>query len=1014
MRNAYDQSRRDLLSMLGLTTLSSLLPVASPGSASESLYGYPDDIPHTVAGHPWPVEFGNHRAHIYVKRRAEAVGVSIPWRRVDVEPEKKAILITNAEGTPINNASTLRVLPEAGAILFEAKEEGDYFVYYLPHAIPKNDTELKKQIGTYQVPKQTGDAPWRRRFAASVFSYPSAQWDSLPKATVTEFQARTAHDSFWPMEVAATDAEVKLLCRAFPQPVLIFVEDREHPIKMLDNIPHRWIQRGPDHKVKAEAFRGECYVFQLAFYGNPQALSASVVVSGAFAELRGEESTISASSWWISRRAANPREISVKVSPGALQVLWCGVQVPLEANSGVYRGQIELCIGENEPATIEVEMEVNQQFLRAGGDDEPWRLSRLRWLDSSIGEEETVTAPYTPVQVQGQTITVLGRVFEVGDKGLPVSVKANGEELLTSPVSLNIYKQSKLVEWRGTCKVGASTPARASCSSEGYGDGYDLWVQSTIEFDGAMLCEVELSGRYDQTISDIVLEVPYVRERVPYAVGMNLRGGERPKDWIWTWSEQPAAWKEQGIDVSFFCWLGSVDSGLYCRLKPPLDEWQNNDRGSVRIREAQNEVLLRVSCGPRTLKAGEPVRLNFLLLPTPVKPVNKDHWRYRYAHAYESATEAETQAATVINVHHGMLPNRYINYPFLNQDLLVPYVESAHVLGIKVKLYYTMRELTTWLPELWAFRSLGNEIYVGPGVRGEGDQAVNFWVQEHIRINYSSGWVQPLPFGEIDTSLRVDSKSRLANAYLEGLRWLVEVTKIDGIYLDEIGYGRKTMQRVRRVLDQRTGTMIDMHANHLVWSCECPIGYYMEHLPYINRLWLGEAFDPDSSPEFWLIEMSGLPFGLSSDMLERPNPWRGMLFGMTSRAHYAGSQGADPTPIWRLWESFGIEDAKMLGWWDERRLVNTNRKDVLATAYQLDRKCLIVIASWAKSTVSVRLQIDWRLMGFEKVQAKITAPKLEGLQDAVTFAPDSPIPLKPGGGWMLLVATGDSPALQGG
>jgi hypothetical protein len=59
--------------------------------------------------------------------------------------------------------------------------------------------------------------------------------------------------------------------------------------------------------------------------------------------------------------------------------------------------------------------------------------------------------------------------------------------------------------------------------------------------------------------------------------------------------------------------------------------------------------------------------------------------------------------------------------------------------------------------------------------------------------------------------------------------------------------------------------------------------------------------------------MSGIPFGLSSDMLQNPNPWRGMLFGMTARAFYGGG-AQSPTPIWKLWDQFGVQDATMIGW----------------------------------------------------------------------------------------------------
>jgi hypothetical protein len=231
------------------------------------------------------------------------------------------------------------------------------------------------------------------------------------------------------------------------------------------------------------------------------------------------------------------------------------------------------------------------------------------------------------------------------------------------------------------------------------------------------------------------------------------------------------------------------------------------------------------------------------------------------------------------------------------------------------------------------------------------------------------------------------------------LKWLLENVPIDGLYLDEIGYPRTTMQRVRRVLERRPGAMIDMHGNHTWWSCNCPIGYYMEHLPYIDRLWLGEAFDPDGPPDFWLIEMSGLPFGLSSDLLQRPNLWRGMLFGMTNHAVWSGPS---PTPIWKLWDSFGIEDSKMIGWWEEDAPVKTNRSDILATVFSKKNKCLIAVATWAKTTQRIELQIDWKSLGINPKKVTISAPALDGLQESQNFSSPS-LTLEPGKGYLLLV-----------
>ena len=68
---------------------------------------------------------------------------------------------------------------------------------------------------------------------------------------------------------------------------------------------------------------------------------------------------------------------------------------------------------------------------------------------------------------------------------------------------------------------------------------------------------------------------------------------------------------------------------------------------------------------------------------------------------------------------------------------------------------------------------------------------------------------------------------------------------------------------------------------------------YLEHFPYLNRLWFGEYFDYNSAPDYWLTEISGIPFGLMGEMLQDGgNPWRGMVFGMTGRLPWSGQPAA--------------------------------------------------------------------------------------------------------------------------
>ncbi|MCX6620590.1 MAG: DUF6067 family protein, partial [Acidobacteria bacterium] len=496
----------------------------------------------------------------------------------------------------------------------------------------------------------------------------------------------------------------------------------------------------------------------------------------------------------------------------------------------------------------------------------------------------------------------------------------------------------------------------------------------------------------------IALEIPMRKEAATYLMGMDHRGGNRPKDWAWKWNINRA---------NNAVWIGAVEAGLMCKLKGPEDVWEildlktsgvpeswsNGGRGGSTVGEQADQVLLRAFTGERSFRAGEELALRFSLLITPVKPLDPDHWRQRYFHIYAPPDEARAKGATIINLHHGYDINPNINYPFLAIDKLAAYVNEAHGQALKVKIYYTVRELSNRVVELWALRSLGTEIFQdGPG-------GGHSWLSEHLESGYAPAWHHRFPDGEVDASIATTGLSRWHNYYLEGLAWMVRNIGIDGLHIDGVGYDREVMKRVRRVLDQnRAGCLIDFHSGNSFDYLDLrvsPAVAYMEHFPYMNSLWFGELYDYDRSPDHWLVEVSGIPFGLFSEMLERNgNPWRGMLYGMTARYY----QGAEPSHLWKLWDHFGIETARMLGYWDPACPVRSDHAAVLATAYVRPDRTLISLASWDPKPVECRLQ-------FSAGVRSLSAPAIPGFQPAREFAAGEAIPVEPGRGWLLIAKT---------
>jgi hypothetical protein len=976
------------------------------------------DVPWAVATSRWPAGLGNQRARLEVAGKADAVWAHIPWRRRDSAPEKKNVLVVNAAGKTAANRVVVQIDREQGDVVFQADAPGEYFVYYMPFSQKASDGSYAMQ---YASPQATADAAWLERNGLSPAQLGGGKWRSLPQAKVAEFQSLDEFHRFDPMEVAATAEETKaLLAGHADRSYLLFPEDRRYPIRMSDDLPLRWIRRGPSTELNGSVCRGEFYVFQVGLYAARKPIDGLAVEISDLAPSRGKAVPAAVfhafnlrGTDWLGR----PMEKRIAVPGGKVQALWFGVQIPKDAAPGNYRGLLTFRPRGAEVSTVRLSLMVSPKVLEDGGVSDLWRYARLKWLDSTMGLDDEVVAPYTPLVVHGRTVACLGRQVTFGPTGLPESVRSMDREILARPMNLVVETGQGPIAWqRGTARLGQTAPGAVAVESHSSGKPFDMDCQAKMESDGCLNFRVSLQAREAIDVRDIRLEIPYRRDVASYMMGFCRKGGYRPSHWKWVWNVDQA---------TNMVWLGDFNAGLQCKLKGPKDTWDitglydggippswgNSGKGGATVDEQRDAVLVRATSGPRSLQAGEKLEFRFQLLVTPFKPLDASHWTERYYHFGAPAVPVDKIAgtgATVINCHHANELNPHINYPFRTAEKLAAYVAQAHARGIKTKIYYTVRELSNYVAEMWALRSLGSEVFIGGG-EGGGDS----WLREHLLNNYSLAWHQPLADGRIDAAIGTVGLSRWHNYYVEGLGWLVNRVGIDGIYLDGIGYDREIMKRVRKVLDRsRPGCLIDFHSgNEFPGMRISPANKYMEHFPYLNSIWFGECYDYNETSDYWLVEISGIPFGLYGEMLEGGgNPWRGMIYGMTGRLCWSN----DSPIIWKLWDDFGIRDSRMLGYWDPACPVKTGRKDVLATAYVKRGKALIALASWAPDPADVKLAIDWRALGLDPARAALYAPAMSRVQPAALFRPEEQIPVAPARGWLLILdeAKHDVPAAR--
>jgi hypothetical protein len=662
----------------------------------------------------------------------------------------------------------------------------------------------------------------------------------------------------------------------------------------------------------------------------------------------------------------------------------------------MYEGDVTVSTRERGSKTISVSLEVEDARVDNAGFDYPELQTRLVWLNSRAGSEpDMLIEPFEPVHIDGHSLSILGRRVELGPSGLPENIFSyftpelthftdEPDALLARPISLDVMIGGRAEPFRpSSYEVQQETRGRARWTAASRSERMSMRVDGALEYDGMLDYRITLVALRDLDVDDIVLPVSLVPDGAEYMLGLGFRGGRRPERVDWRWKIEN---HQEGV------WLGGIHKGLQYVLRDenyerPLNtnfyqnqplhmppSWYNDGRGGIRIDAEPGAVTAVNYSGARSLSVGDTLHFNVRYLITPFKPIDtQSHFNTRFVHQYVPVDSVVAWGGTVVNIHHANEINPYINYPFFNLDKQAAYIDEAHAKGVKVKLYYTIRELTYRAYELFALRSLGDEIL------NDGEGGGHSWMQEHLEDHYHAAWHA---WRVDDAAMLNKGTSRWTNYYIEGLAWLAANQHIDGLYLDDIAFSRETVKRLVSVLDrERDDWIIDLHSANQFNERDGYINsamLYMEHFPFITRLWFGEYFEYDRDPDYWLTEVSGLPFGLMGEMLQDGgHPYRGMLYGMTARKY----GDVDPRPVWKMMNDFGIAESRMLGYWLEDAPVTTDNPRVLATAYVRSGEALIALASWSDEDEIVRLSVDSTVLG-NSADWRIVAPAVEGLQSA--------------------------------
>lgn len=485
------------------------------------------------------------------------------------------------------------------------------------------------------------------------------------------------------------------------------------------------------------------------------------------------------------------------------------------------------------------------------------------------------------------------------------------------------------------------TTARWSVSSTSSDGVLKMKTLGEMSYDGYINLAVSLESTKDIEVDNIVLVSSLPQRRAKYAIGAGLGddGAYFPYHnlskiaWRWTAQAEPGQQPVAGGPVTggngFRVWLGDVTAGMHLKLKgrdpgwnrpngdpnapgqaspgeTPFPTWANGNRGgwSASVDNSTSTVSMTGYTGKRSILAGETLLFNFSIMPTPTKgayltslKAKEEHYhQFRHYHIPYGQWVPDTPAslhklgATTIILHQSNRLNPYIDWPFASSvmPMLADYVDEAAALGMHVKMYFTLGQMTNHMAELFALKSLGGEILLENSsalppahtvlavadnnleaeaigrrtdlkVEGMGNGLVgNEWLEEHMVTGYRGGWFTMNPGDDEDASIADSTSSRMLNYYIKGQEWLYREMHLGGLYYDGNDGTRDVQQRIRRMTEalpttNSTLAVFDVHGRAFD---------YVEELPFFDSMWTCEGIDFTQGSDYWLISIAAIPFGV--------------------------------------------------------------------------------------------------------------------------------------------------------
>lgn len=265
------------------------------------------------------------------------------------------------------------------------------------------------------------------------------------------------------------------------------------------------------------------------------------------------------------------------------------------------------------------------------------------WLAEPVAMEaldpNTVLAPWSPVEVENQSISVWGRRYDIGAWGLPCQIMTDGHEILAGPVRFEIKltgESSMLLP--SEFSILDQHDGRVRFTSSIDTNLVHGHVTSAYEYDGFSRFDVSLMGRESLSIERMELVIPIKSEHakfIHHAAAWRLGQSQRRLAHAGALPDGDGELYVSGFKP--MVWIGDYDRGIMWFSESDEYWWPFKSERSIRVTRENGRTELRISmiAAPDS-PIGQEMNLSFGLMATPVKPLPEGWRNWRFV-GYNSA-----------------------------------------------------------------------------------------------------------------------------------------------------------------------------------------------------------------------------------------------------------------------------------------------------------------------------------------------------------------------------------------